>query len=69
MLRSREERLAVVAARQAGLRRTQGRGRRPLFQIGHPRNELQALARQRPACSTISPELNILNTCGKVGQQ
>ena len=53
MLRPSKKRLAVVAARQTELRGGQGRGSRPLFYIGHPRDELQALARRRPACAAF----------------
>lgn len=53
MLRPRKKRLAVVAARQTELRGRQGRGSRPLFYIGHPRDELQALACPRAACGPL----------------
>ena len=68
MLRPRQERLAVVAARQTALRTRQRRGSRPLFYIGHPRDELQALARRRPACDALTfISATCLITCGKVG--
>ena len=67
MLRPCEKRLVVVAARQAVLRRRQGRIRRPLLDIDHPRNELQAVAGRRPACAASCTQLKTITTGGKAG--
>ena len=66
VLRPREKRLAIVAAREAELCSRQRRIRRPLFHVGHPRDELQAVARRRSTCDACLLSYNKLITSGGI---